>query len=122
MQTMGPSNFLVRPSNYKAVLSKILELSGVYNTNDFFQQVDVKREAEALEAAAKPAPEPAEMLAQVQIEQIKAEIAMKQADLQLKEKDMLLKHQYEEQKLKQDYELKLLELKLKYGGNNGTQV
>ena len=120
MQTMGPSNFLVRPSNYKAVLSKILELSGIYNTNDFFQQVDVKREAEAIEAAAKPAPEPAEMLAQVQIEQIKAEIAMKQADLQLKEKDMLLKHQYEEQKLKQDYELKLLELKLKYGGNNGT--
>lgn len=122
MQTMGPSNFLVRPSNYRALLAKILELSGIYDANEFFQVIDAQQEAQALQAASQPPPDPqketAQMLAQVQVEQIKADISMKQADLQMKEKEMMLRHEREMEKLRQDYELKLLELKLKFGGNN----
>jgi hypothetical protein len=118
LQLMGPNNMLVRPSNYRNLLAKILELNGIYNVNDFFQQIDPKLEAEALAAASQteedPQKEAARTLAQVQVEQIKADIAMKEAELNLREKELMMKYEMELTKLKQEYALKMRELELRY--------
>jgi hypothetical protein len=125
-QTMGPSNMLVRPSNYRNLIAKILELSGIYDVNAFVRPVDPRQEEQALQAMGQPKPDPqqetAKMLADVQVEQIKADIAMKQAELQLREREMALKHEREMAQLRQEYELKLAELQLRYGGTKNDQL
>lgn len=116
LQMLGPGNPIFPIRGYRDLLAEAAELSGIYNTAKFLPPVSPETEQRLAEATSKPdsEKEAASMLAQVQVEQIKAEIAMKQADLNLKREEMLLKHEREMKQMAVDAELKMAELKLKY--------
>lgn len=60
------------------------------------------------------------LLAKVQVEQIKADIAMKQADQALKREEMLLQDDRERDKAEADIILRARELELKYAATVDT--
>ena len=62
---------------------------------------------------AKPSPE--EMLAQVQVQSIQADIQKKAAELQLEQQKMQMADDRERDKIETDRFIKLRELELKYG-------
>ncbi|MEN6642567.1 MAG: hypothetical protein ABFE08_08985 [Armatimonadia bacterium] len=113
---LGVTNPLVHLSNYREVLKRILELSGFEEVDKYLQPIDPATEGQEQpppdeQAAEKEA---AAMLAQVQVEQIKADIAMKQAELELRREDMMLKHQREVQKAQEDAALRREEMRMRY--------
>ena len=118
-QILGPGNPLFSLPRYRALLAKVLELSGVLDADRYLPQIGPEAD-QMLQQADKPSPdkEAAAMLAQVQVEQIKAEIAMRQAELELKRRDMELRHEREMQQMLLENEMKLSEIKLKYGREN----
>ncbi len=116
LEMLGPSNPIVPVRGYRDLLAEAAEMSGIYNTGKFFPPVTPQAEQAMAEAASKPDPEKevATMVAQVQVEQIKADISMKQAELKLKEQDVQLKHEREMKQMAVEAELKMAELKMKY--------
>jgi colicin import membrane protein len=64
---------------------------------------------------APPQPTPEEMLSQVQMEAIRADIQKKAAELELQREDMLRKDDRERDKLDADLMIKAAEIEAKYG-------
>jgi hypothetical protein len=119
LQLMGPQNPLVSPAQYANTLRKMVELSGFKDSSQFFNAIP----ADYQPPAPQPKPSPEEMLAQVQVKSIEADIEKKAADLALQREEMLLKDDRERDKLASEQFIKLRELELKYNAQiNETQI
>ena len=113
LMQMGPMNPLVTPAQYANTLRKMVELSGFKDASQFFNAIPADYMPPQSQEPAKPSPE--EMLAQVQVQSIQADIQKKAAELQLEQQKMQLADDRERDKMDIDKFIKLRELELKYG-------
>lgn len=113
LQQLGPMNPLVSPAQYANTLRKMVELAGFKDASQFFNAIPADYMPPQATQPAKPSPE--EMLAQVQVQSIQADIQKKAAELQLEQQKMKLADDRERDKMDIDRFIKLRELELKYG-------
>jgi len=108
----GPNNPVVSIPQYTNTLTKMLQLAGIKDSQNYFNQLPVDWKAPAPPA---PKPTPEEMLAQVQAQSIQADIQKKAAELQLDREKTMLMDDRERDRIEQDGILRRYELELKYG-------
>jgi hypothetical protein len=113
LMQMGPMNPLVSPAQYANTLRKMVELAGFKDASQFFNAIPADYQPPQATEPAKPSPE--EMLAQVQVQSIQADIQKKAAELQLEQQKMQMADDRERDKMDIDKFIKLRELELKYG-------
>jgi len=113
LMQMGPMNPLVTPAQYANTLRKMVELSGFKDASQFFNAIPADYQPPQATQPQKPSPE--EMLAQVQVQSIQADIQKKAAELQLEQQRMVMSDDRERDKIETDRFIKLRELELKYG-------
>tara|TARA_R110002124_G_scaffold102686_2_gene250964 strand:- start:732 stop:2843 length:2112 start_codon:yes stop_codon:yes gene_type:complete len=110
MQTMGAQNPLTDVNKLSNTLKAMTELSGFKDTSQFWndpQQFQPQQEEEK--------PDINEMLVQVQIKDIEADIQKKMADLELQREKMVMEDDRKRDELEADILMKTEELKAKYG-------
>jgi hypothetical protein len=108
----GPNNPVVSVQQYTNTLTKMLQLAGIKDSQNYFNQLPADFQLPQPEA---PKPTPEEILAQVQAQSIQADIQKKAAELQLDRERMILSDDRERDRIEQDGILKRYELELKYG-------
>ena len=108
----GPSNPVVSIPQYTNTLTKMLQLAGIKDSQNYFNQLPADFK---LPEPPAPKPTPEEMLAQVQAQAIQADIQKKAAELQLDREKALLADDRERDRIEQDGILRRYELELKYG-------
>jgi len=113
LMQMGPMNPLVTPGQYANTLRKMVELAGFKDASQFFNAIPADYQPPQSQEPPKPSPE--EMLAQVQVQSIQADIQKKAAELQLEQQKMQMADDRERDKMDIDKFIKLRELELKYG-------
>jgi hypothetical protein len=111
LQTVGPNNPIVTLGQYTNTLTKMLELAGIKDSANYFNQLPMDYEIPKQD----PKPSPEEVLAMVQAESIKADIQKKAAELELDREKMLRSDDRERDRIEQDGILRRYELELKYG-------
>lgn len=108
----GVNNPVVSLPQYTNTLTKLLQLAGIKDSQNYFNQLP--NDWQAPEPPA-PKPTPEEMLAQVQVQSIQADIQKKAAELQLDREKTMLMDDRERDRIEQDGILRRYELELKYG-------
>lgn len=108
----GPNNPVVSVQQYTNTLTKMLQLAGIKDSQNYFNQLPADFKLPEPEA---PKPTPEEMLTQVQAQSIQADIQKKAAELQLEREKMILSDDRERDRIEQDGILRRYELELKYG-------
>jgi len=112
IEKTGPNNPVVSLPQYTNTLTKLLQLAGIKDSQNYFNQLPVNFQ---LPEPPAPKPTPEEMLAQVQAQAIQADIQKKAAELQLDREKALLADDRERDRIEQDGILRRYELELKYG-------
>jgi len=112
IEKTGPSNPVVSIPQYTNTLTKMLQLAGIKDSQNYFNQLPADFQLPQPEA---PKPTPEEMLAQVQAQSIQADIQKKAAELQLDREKMIMSDDRERDRIEQDGILRRYELELKYG-------
>ena len=112
LQQLGAMNPLVTPAQYSNTLRRIVELAGFKDSSQFFNAIPADYVPPQSQEPAKPSPE--EMLAQVQVQSIQADIQKKAAELDLRREEMMRMDDRERDKMEIDKFVKLRELELKY--------
>ena len=97
---------------YYNTLSQMMALAGYKDPTVFFKD---PASMPPPPPPAPPQPTPEEMLSQVQMEAIRADIQKKAAELELQREDMLRKDDRERDKLDADLMIKAAEIEAKYG-------
>ena len=113
IQNYGPENPIVTLPQYTNTLSKMLQLSGFKDAQNYFAQLPADFQMPQNEEEPKPTPE--EMLTQVQAQAIQADIQKKAAELELEREKMIRSDDRERDRIEQDGILRRYELELKYG-------
>jgi hypothetical protein len=113
LQNYGPENPIVTLPQYTNTLSKMLQLSGFKDAQNYFAQLPADFQMPQNEEEPKPTPE--EMLTQVQAQAIQADIQKKAAELELEREKMIRSDDRERDRIEQDGILRRYELELKYG-------
>jgi hypothetical protein len=108
----GPNNPVVSVQQYTNTLTKMLQLAGIKDSQNYFNQLPADFQ---LPQPPEPKPTPEEMLTQVQAQSIQADIQKKAAELQLEREKMIMSDDRERDRIEQDGILKRYELELKYG-------
>jgi hypothetical protein len=108
----GPNNPVVTIPQYTNTLTKLLQLAGIKDSQNYFNQLPPDFQ---LPPPPEPKATPEEMLAQVQAQSIQADIQKKAAELQLDREKMILSDDRERDRIEQDGILRRYELELKYG-------
>jgi len=108
----GANNPVVSIPQYTNTLTKLLQLAGIKDSQNYFNQLPADFQLPQPEA---PKPTPEEMLAQVQAQAIQADIQKKAAELQLDREKMIMADDRERDRIEQDGILRRYELELKYG-------
>ena len=108
----GVNNPVVTIPQYTNTLTKMLQLAGIKDSQNYFNQLPADFQLPEPEA---PKPTPEEMLAQVQAQSIQADIQKKAAELQLDRERMIMSDDRERDRIEQDGILRRYELELKYG-------
>jgi hypothetical protein len=108
----GPNNPVVSIPQYTNTLTKMLQLAGIKDSQNYFNQLSADFQLPPPEA---PKLTPEEMLAQVQAQSIQADIQKKAAELELDREKMILMDDRERDRIEQDGILRRYELELKYG-------
>jgi hypothetical protein len=112
IEKTGPNNPVVSIPQYTNTLTKLLQLAGIKDSQNYFNQLPADFQLPQPEA---PKPTPEEMLAQVQAQSIQADIQKKAAELQLDRERMIMSDDRERDRIEQDGILRRYELELKYG-------
>lgn len=112
IEKTGPNNPVVSIPQYTNTLTKMLQLAGIKDSQNYFNQLPADFQ---LPEPPAPKPTPEEMLAQVQAQAIQADIQKKAAELQLDREKALLADDRERDRIEQDGILRRYELELKYG-------
>lgn len=121
-KTLGPINPIVSIKGYRDTLAKAAEAAGFKDPSRFFvplekgegEQMILSLQAGQQQQQQPPQDQAAQILAQVQVEQIKADIAMKQAELELKRQEVALRDDRERDQMEAELLLKAREMELKY--------
>ena len=108
----GANNPVVSLPQYTNTLAKMLQLAGIKDSQNYFNQLPVDFQ---LPPPPEPKPTPEEMLAQVQVQSIQADIQKKAAELDLERQKMIMSDDRERDRVEQDGILRRYELELKYG-------
>jgi hypothetical protein len=108
----GANNPVVSLPQYTNTLTKLLQLAGIKDSQNYFNQLPVDFQ---LPEPPPPKPTPEEMLAEVQVQSIQADIQKKAAELQLEREKMIMSDDRERDRVEQDGILRRYELELKYG-------
>ena len=108
----GPNNPVVTIPQYTNTLTKMLQLAGIKDSQNYFNQLPADFQLPEPEA---PKPTPEEVLAQVQAQAIQADIQKKAAELDLERQKMIMSDDRERDRIEQDGILRRYELELKYG-------
>jgi hypothetical protein len=108
----GVNNPVVSLPQYTNTLTKMLQLAGIKDSQNYFNQLPVDFQ---LPEPPSPKPTPEEMLAQVQVQSIQADIQKKAAELDLERQKMIMSDDRERDRVEQDGILRRYELELKYG-------
>jgi len=108
----GVNNPVVSLPQYTNTLTKMLQLAGIKDSQNYFNQLPVDFQ---LPEPPPPKPTPEEMLAQVQVQSIQADIQKKAAELDLERQKMIMSDDRERDRVEQDGILRRYELELKYG-------
>ena len=108
----GVNNPVVSLPQYTNTLTKMLQLAGIKDSQNYFNQLPVDFK---LPEPPPPKPTPEEMLAQVQVQSIQADIQKKAAELDLERQKMIMSDDRERDRVEQDGILRRYELELKYG-------
>lgn len=103
---------LANMQGYYNTLSQMMALAGYKDPTVFFND---PASMPPPPPPAPPQPTPEEMLSQVQMEAIRADIQKKAAELELQREDMLRKDDRERDKLDVDLMIKAAEIEAKYG-------
>ena len=111
MKTMGPQNPLTDITKLSNTLKAMTELAGFKDTSQFWSNP-----AEFTPPPKQDKPDVNEMLIQVQIQQIQADIQKKAAQLQLDREKMQMEDDRKRDELEADLFVKAEEMKAKYGG------
>ena len=127
LEKLGPNNPLVGLGQIRNTLSKMLEISGYPDSNQFFKPLPLDYEAPP---PPPPKPSPEELLAQAQMADIEARTAidqqkiqldaMKQQQLDERESariagDLAIREFQAEEKFQNDVDLELIKANLKKG-------
>lgn len=102
---------------YYNTLSQMMALAGYKDPTVFFKDPAMMPPPPP---PAPPQPTPEEMLSQVQMEAIRADIQKKAAELELQREEMLRKDDRERDKLDADMMIKAAEIEAKYGAQVNT--
>jgi hypothetical protein len=108
----GVNNPVVSLPQYTNTLTKLLQLAGIKDSQNYFNQLPVDFQ---LPEPPPPKPTPEEMLAEVQVQSIQADIQKKAAELDLERQKMIMSDDRERDRVEQDGILRRYELELKYG-------
>jgi hypothetical protein len=108
----GPNNPVVTVPQYTNTLTKMLQLAGIKDSQNYFNQLPADFQMPPPE---NPRLTPEETLAQVQAQAIQADIQKKAAELQLDREKMIMADDRERDRIEQDGILRRYELELKYG-------
>jgi hypothetical protein len=108
----GVNNPVVTIPQYTNTLTKMLQLAGIKDSQNYFNQLPADFQ---LPPPPEPKATPEEMLAQVQAQSIQADIQKKAAELQLDRERMIMSDDRERDRIEQDGILRRYELELKYG-------
>ena len=111
MKTMGPQNPLTDITKLSNTLKAMTELAGFKDTSQFWSNP-----AEFTPPPKQEKPDVNEMLIQVQIQQIQADIQKKAAQLQLDREKMQMEDDRKRDELEAELFVKAEEMKAKYGG------
>lgn len=120
LQQYGPQNPLVTVAQYRNTLAKIIEFAGFRDPGQFFSPVPHDYQPPPPQPPQDPQAQATTLLAQVQAEQIRADIAMKREELALKHQEMLLRDDRERDKNEAEILLKVREMELKYQASVDT--
>jgi len=112
IEKTGANNPVVSLPQYTNTLTKMLQLAGIKDSANYFNQLPVDFQ---LPEPPAPKPTPEEILAQVQAQAIQADIQKKAAELQLDREKALMADDRERDRIEQDGILRRYELELKYG-------
>jgi len=112
IEKTGANNPVVSIPQYTNTLTKLLQLAGIKDSANYFNQLPVDFQ---LPEPPAPKPTPEEILAQVQAQAIQADIQKKAAELQLDREKALMADDRERDRIEQDGILRRYELELKYG-------
>jgi hypothetical protein len=112
IEKTGPNNPVVTVPQYTNTLTKMLQLAGIKDSQNYFNQLPADFQMPPPEA---PRLTPEETLAQVQAQAIQADIQKKAAELDLERQKMIMSDDRERDRIEQDGILRRYELELKYG-------
>jgi hypothetical protein len=114
LQTLGPNNPIVSMKQMRNTIAQILELQGVKDASRYFNEITPEIEQQMAQPP-QPAPDPAQILAQVEAEKIKKDIEIADKKMAVEIATQKASDDRERDKIETDLWLKAYEMSLKYG-------
>jgi hypothetical protein len=114
LQTLGPNNPIVSMKQMRNTIAQILELQGVKDASRYFNEITPEIEQQMAQPQ-QPAPDPAQILAQVEAEKIKKDIEIADKKMAVEIATQKASDDRERDKIETDLWLKAYEMSLKYG-------
>lgn len=114
LQTLGQQNPLVTMKQFRNTLAQILELSGLKDAGRYFTEITPEAEQQMAQPP-QPAPDPTQVLAQVEADKVKKDIEIAQMKAQLEIATQKASDDLERDKLDADIWMRAQEMSLKYG-------
>lgn len=116
IQQYGPMNPLVDVMQYRNTLAQIIQLSGFADPSQFVKEVTPEGLQQYMQAMQKPpAPDPTQILAQVEVEKIKSDMMIAAAKQELDRQKAVSEADLQRDKLAVDAMLRAQEMQAKYG-------
>ena len=114
LQTLGPNNPIVSIKQMRNTIAQILELQGVKDATRYFNEITPEIEQQMAQPP-QPAPDAAQILAQVEADKIKKDIEIADKKMAVEIATQKAADDRERDKLETDVWLKSYEMGLKYG-------
>jgi hypothetical protein len=114
LQTLGPNNPIVSMKQMRNTIAQILELQGVKDASRYFNEITPEIEQQMAQPP-QPAPDPTQILAQVEAEKIKKDIEIADKKMAVEIATQKASDDRERDKIETDLWLKAYEMSLKYG-------
>jgi len=119
LMQFGPDNPLVDLKQYRDTITQILAINGMKDGAKYFKEIDRQTLPQLQQQSmGQPKPDPTEMLAQVEMEKVKADIQIAQLKAQLEIEKTKMQDDRERDKTDVDLMIRAAEIEAKYG----TQV
>jgi len=115
LQTLGPENPLCDLKQYRDTMVRILDLNGIRDGSRYFKEVTPEAMQQMAQGQGQEKQDPATLLAQVQAQQIQADIKIAQDKAILEAAKQKASDDLERDKLDADIWLRATEMQLKYG-------